>query len=146
MNVEISALIENVKYLHKYLVKMPDRAEVTMELAEGADVDETKIYLDGRYISSSEAIWRGLRFNVHYQNPPVVRLAIHLPGEQFVMLREHEDAEDALSRRKDTTLMAWFESNKKEKHREERDLLYTDYVTKFRFVKHEWQNPTIASR
>ncbi len=35
MNVEVSVQIENVKYLQKYLVKMPDCAEVAMQLAEG---------------------------------------------------------------------------------------------------------------
>jgi hypothetical protein len=54
LNVEVSAQIENVKYLHKYLVKMPDRAEVAMQLAEGQDLDETKVFLDGRYISTSQ--------------------------------------------------------------------------------------------
>ncbi len=52
LNVEVSAQIENVKYLHKYLVKMPDRAEVAMQLAE-QDLDETRVFLDGRYISTS---------------------------------------------------------------------------------------------
>ncbi len=74
--MEVSAQIENVKYLHKYLVKMPDRAEVALQLAEGHTIDETKIFLDGRYISTSEAVWRALRFQVHYQKPPVKRLTI----------------------------------------------------------------------
>jgi hypothetical protein len=137
MNVEVSALIENVKYLHKWfhLVKMPDRAEVVMQLEAGNIVDETKIYLDRRYISSSEAIWRALRFNVHYQSPPVVRLAVHLKDEQFVMLRPYQDPEEALARRKDTTLLAWFEANKIVNNEEGRQLLYADYPMKFRFVK-----------
>jgi hypothetical protein len=66
MNVEVSAQIENDKYLHKYLVKMPDRAEVAMQLADGKDTDETKIFLDFRYISTSEAVCRAMRFTVHY--------------------------------------------------------------------------------
>ncbi len=142
LNVEIAAQIENVKYLHKYLVKMPDRAEVVMQLAEGVDVDETKIYLDGRYISTSEAVWRGLRFNVHYQKPPVVRLAVHLDGEQFVMWQEDVSPELALLRKKPTTLTAWFDSNRKPDHAAGLSLLYPDYVAEYHFVKGEWLQTT----
>lgn len=145
LNVEVAAMIENVKYLHKYLVKMPDRAEVVMQLADGLDVDETKIYLDGRYISTSEAVWRGLRFNVHYQKPPVVRLAVHLNGEQFVTWQEEDNPELALLRQKPTALTAWFDSNKKPEHAAGRVLLYADYVTAYRFVKGEWQEPTFST-
>ena len=46
VNVEVSALLENVKYLHKYLVKMPDRAEVVMQLLDGQDVDEITMFME----------------------------------------------------------------------------------------------------
>jgi hypothetical protein len=123
MNVEVAAVIENVKYLHKYLVKMPDRAEVTLQLADGEDFDETKVYLDGRYIATSEAVWRALAFKVHYQSPPVVRLAVHLEGEQSVLFNENGDVEEAVNSPKDTTLMAWFKANAEEEA-EGRHLLY----------------------
>ena len=123
MNVEVSALIENVKYLLKYLVKMHDRAEVTMHLADGEDFDETKVYLDGRYIATSEAVWRALAFKVHYQYPPVKRLAVHLEGEQNVLFDEDVGVEEAVNRFKATTWMAWFNANKAEKA-EGRHLLY----------------------
>ena len=139
--MEVSAQIENVKYLHKYLVKMPDRAEVAMQLAEGQDIDETKVFMDGRYISTSEAVWRALRFQVHYQNPPVKRLAVHLKGEENVLFEEHGDLEETLQRRQPTTLMAWFDSNKKcEKGR---NLLYPDYVTEYTFAKGKWTQPDL---
>jgi hypothetical protein len=135
--VEVSAKIENVKYLHKYLVKMPDRAEVVVQMAEGEDFDETKVYLDGRYISTSEAVWRALRFHVHYQSPPVMRLAVHLEGEQFVMFGEDADVVDMLMQSKPTTLTAWFESNKEDERGAH--LLYPDYVSEYRYVKGKWK-------
>ncbi len=139
MNVEVSAQIENVKYLHKYLVKMPDRAEVAMQLADGQDMDETKTFLDGRYISTSEAVWRALRFAVHYQNPPVMRLAVHLKGEESVLFEEHGDLEEVLQRKQPTTLQAWFNSNRNDKRGEH--LLYPDYVTEYPFAKGQWSYP-----
>ena len=142
MNVEVAAVIENVKYLHKYLVKMPDRAEVTMQLADGEDFDETKVYLDGRYIATSEAVWRALAFKVHYQSPPVKRLAVHLEGEQNVLFDEHVEVEDVVNRQKDTTLSAWFKTNKDEE--EGRHLLYQDFVQEYRFVKNKWMQPMLT--
>ena len=145
--MEVSAKIENVKYLHKYLVKMPDRAEVVVQMVDGEDFDETKVYLEGRYISTSEAVWRALRFHVHYQSPPVMRLAVHLEGEQFVMFGENADVVDLLVQPKPTTLTAWFESNKDEteKQAEKRGthLLYPDYVSEYRFVKGKWKQPIL---
>jgi hypothetical protein len=139
--VEVSAKIENVKYLHKYLVKMPDRAEVVVQMVDGKDFDETKVFLDGRYISTSEAVWRALRFPVHYQSPPVMRLAVHLEGEQFVMFGEDANVEDIVQQNRLTTLTAWFESNKEDDRGAH--LLYPDYVSQYRFVKGKWKQPVL---
>ena len=143
MNVEVAAVIENVKYLHKYLVKMPDRAEVTLQLADGEDFDETKVYLDGRYIATSEAVWRALAFKVHYQSPPVKRLAVHLEGEQNVLFDEHGEVEDIVARLKPTTLMAWFTANAKE-DAQGHHLLYQDFVQEYHFVNNQWKQPMLT--
>ncbi len=140
MNVEEAAVIENVKYLHKYLVKMPDRVEVHLQLADGEDFDETKVYLDGRYIATSEAVWRALAFKVHYQSPPVLRLAVHLKGEQNVLLNEHGDVEEVVNNMKETTLLAWFRANA-ENEAEGHHLLYQDFVHEYRFVNNAWKHP-----
>jgi len=52
LNVEISARLETVKYLRKYIYKGPNRA--TMEISGGIQ-DEIKAHLDGRFISPTEA-------------------------------------------------------------------------------------------
>jgi len=52
LNVEISAGLETVKYLSKYIYKGPDR--VTMEISGGMQ-DEIKAHLDGRFIGPIEA-------------------------------------------------------------------------------------------
>ena len=43
--------------------------------------DEIKMFLDARYVSSSEACWRLFKYSMHERTPAVVRLAVHLEGE-----------------------------------------------------------------
>ena len=83
INVEVCSTLHAVKYLHKYISKGGDRAEV--ELAEYAPGEleqldaterdpptstivknEIKEYIDGRYISTSEATWRAFAFPLHH--------------------------------------------------------------------------------
>jgi len=42
--------------------------------------DEVQNYLDGRYVSASEACHRLFAFDLHGMHPNVYRLAIHLPN------------------------------------------------------------------
>jgi hypothetical protein len=57
INVEIATSITSVKYLYKYVYKGGDRAtaEVQGETHQW-ERDETKLYIDGRYVSSSEGM------------------------------------------------------------------------------------------
>jgi hypothetical protein len=41
-------------------------------------------YLEGRYISASEAVYRILEMPMHCMYPAVDRFAVHFPGDQFV--------------------------------------------------------------
>jgi len=52
LNVEISARLETVKYLSKYIYKGPDRA--TIEISGGMQ-DKIKAHLDGWFIGPTEA-------------------------------------------------------------------------------------------
>jgi len=54
INVESIASIKAVKYIYKYVYKGHDRT--TMQF--GRSIDEVKLYLDVRYISSCKAMWR----------------------------------------------------------------------------------------
>lgn len=54
--------------------------------------DEIKQYQMGRYISTNEAIWRILSFNIHERQPNVVHLAVHLENGQRVYFTEHTAA------------------------------------------------------
>jgi hypothetical protein len=101
INVEVCSSITAVKYLYKYVYKGHDRVLVVVQpearalpvatpqaAASGADgnnvpaaQDEVQNYLDGWYVSASEACHRLFAFDLHGMHPNVYRLAVHLPNE-----------------------------------------------------------------
>ena len=108
INVECAASLGSFKYLFKYIQKGPDLAALEIN-----DRDEIKRYIEGRYISASEAGHRIYQFDVHGQQPNVVHLQIHLPGQHMVVYDPEENIESILSRasHERTTLTAYFEAN-----------------------------------
>ena len=52
-----------------------------------SDIDEIAQYQAGRYISSSEAVWRILSFPIHERSPAFVHFAVHLQNGQRVYFR-----------------------------------------------------------
>ena len=135
INVEVCASIKSVKYIHKYIYKGHDRATLEMEGA----VDEVKTYLDSRYISSTEAMWRIFEFPMHLEWPSVYRLPVHLPDEQMVVYDPEDDAQDVLDRAaaKETCLTGWFKANSNQDlvAAGAHDHLYQDFPSKFVWVK-----------
>lgn len=106
INVEWCNKRHLIKYLFKYITKGPDRVRAVIEsfgahdptrnLEAGVnsndfssenssvkeqtnDVDEVREYIDCRYLSSHEAVWRLFEFDIYYRVPAVERLAVHLP-------------------------------------------------------------------
>jgi hypothetical protein len=135
INVEVCASVQAVKYLYKYFYKGHDCARVRVVRANGggaADAnstvgqqpqqpvsrDEVKAFVDGRYVSASEAHWRIMSFDMHEELPNVAQLAVHLEGQQTVMFRGSDvaNAQAALDR-SGTTLTAWFDYNKAAKEK-----------------------------
>lgn len=49
--------------------------------------DEITTYLNCRYVSAPEAVWRLSEFRMHEQSHTIVRLAIHLPEQQSVYFK-----------------------------------------------------------
>jgi hypothetical protein len=106
INFEVCSSITAVKYLYKYVYKGHDRALGVVQseagavpavapqaVAGGADGnnvhatrDEVQNYLDGRYVSASEACHRLFAFDLHGMHPNVYRLVVHLPNEQNHLL------------------------------------------------------------
>jgi hypothetical protein len=102
----------------------------------GTCEDEVKLYLDLRYISACEAIWRLYHFQMHEEFPNVIRLQIHLPQQQMITWNAEtvanlQDVVDDQAE-KDTNLTGYFKAT--QLYPEARDLLYQDFPSKFVWV------------
>ncbi len=125
INVEVCSSITAVKYLYKYVYKGHDRALAVVQPAVASQVasggadgnnapaarDEVQNYLDGRYVSASEACHRLFAFDLHGMHPNVYRLAIHLPNEQTTYFPEGTTVGEAMMRNNSTTLTRWCDFN-----------------------------------
>lgn len=104
INVEYCNSVKSIKYICKYVNKGSDQAAFTLE----NEKDEVKIYESGRYISSSEAVWRILSFPIHERFPPVVHLAVHLENGQRIYFTSNNLSEK-INNPPQTTLLGFFE-------------------------------------
>jgi hypothetical protein len=130
INVEVCSSVAAVKYLYKYVYKGHDRAMVEVHERAGGAVadgqqpaqvvarDEVKAHLDGRYVSAGEAVHRLLQLPMHQEHPNVVRLQVHLPHQQTLVVPVAEDRDEmgraalaALDAGSRTTLTEWFNFN-----------------------------------
>jgi len=122
INVEVCNNICVVKYLFKYIYKGHDRATVDISrqsdnATEGnvVEADEIKKYLDSRYVSALEAVWRIFKFDMHERFPTIERLQYHLPNQQMVLFDDDDDVQEvatqlAISK---TMFTKWFKTNQK---------------------------------
>jgi len=106
INVEVCTTVRSVKYIYKYVYKGYDSA--TIELCDRND--EIHNFLNGRYVGSTEAMWRIYEIPMHYQSHAIYRLDIHLPHQQTVYFRTGEESQAAQNVKK-TKLLAFFELN-----------------------------------
>ena len=79
INVEIYTSIKAIKYIHKYIYKGSDCT--TLQLMDGNKVNK---YLQGRYIGPFKAIQRLFKYFIYKEFPPIIQLAVYLPGKQPV--------------------------------------------------------------
>ena len=88
INVEISSSVRSVKYLYKYIYKGHDCASVRLhnnpEDQQHVSVDEINLYLDCRYVSPPEAMWRLHERRLFDRSHAIVRLPVHLEEEQMI--------------------------------------------------------------
>jgi hypothetical protein len=120
-----------VKYLYKYVYKGHNRALAMVQpeagalpaatpqaVAGGTDGnnvlaarDEVQNYLDGRYVSASEACHWLFAFDLHDMHPNVYRLAVHLLNEQTTYFPEGTTVGEAMMHNNSTTLTRWCDFN-----------------------------------
>ncbi|XP_071575068.1 uncharacterized protein [Temnothorax nylanderi] len=134
INVEYCHSVQAIKYICKYINKGSDQATFTVQ----NKMDEVKKYLNGRYISTSEACWRFFDFSIHERYPTVMHLAVHLENGQRVYFTEN-NIQEVIENPRKTTLIAFF------------DLCKTDEFAKT-LLYHEvpgyytWNNNTFMRR
>ncbi|KAL7098989.1 hypothetical protein ACP275_09G053900 [Erythranthe tilingii] len=85
----------SIKYLLKYVNKGHDRvtgsfcqSSTDQNVSIGNRTHEIQMYYVCRYLSPCEAAWRVLSFDIHYREPPVEHLSLHLPDEQMWFSRK----------------------------------------------------------
>src|SRR5713101_6951206 len=108
LNLEISASVKAVKYIHKYIYKGPDHATVQI-----GHVDKIQDYVDAYYVGPTEACWHHFEFSMHQELPSVYHLPIHVQNEQQVFFQPGEDPLQVLEHpsAKKTHLIEWFKAN-----------------------------------
>ncbi|XP_058783166.1 uncharacterized protein LOC131657824 [Vicia villosa] len=147
INMEWCNQSTSIKYLFKYINKGYDRITAAIVMSENGnpierqDVDEIKQYIDCRYVSPSEASWRIYGFPIHGRKPAVERLHFHCEGQNSVYYTDISNISTVLEKPSVTESMftSWFEANKK--YREAQQLTYSNFVSKFVYVKkkREWK-------
>ncbi|GBN23436.1 hypothetical protein AVEN_118180-1 [Araneus ventricosus] len=93
INVEVCASVKSVKYLYKYVYKGHDAASVKIQKEGALDHDEILSFVEGRYVSAPEAMWRLNEFNLSHKSHTVVRLAVHLPQQQPIVYQDGQEAQ-----------------------------------------------------
>jgi hypothetical protein len=80
--VDICFTANVVLYLYKYLFKGQDttRFSIAIETEPRQEIDDFQI---GRYLSSSEAAWRILNYNITSTQPSVTAYSLHLLEQQL---------------------------------------------------------------
>ncbi|KAF8081784.1 hypothetical protein N665_0867s0006, partial [Sinapis alba] len=103
INVEWCNRTSAVKYLFKYITKGVDKATAVIEKGnntstfdKGKEVvtkqrNEIQDFIEGRYISACESMWRIYAFHIHKRKPSVQNLIIHLEGEHNITVKETDD-------------------------------------------------------
>ncbi|XP_010480490.1 PREDICTED: uncharacterized protein LOC104759239 [Camelina sativa] len=126
INVKWCCKTEAIKYLFKYVTKGVDKATIVVEKNTGStegdgtsnknteDVDEIRKYQECRYLSACEVMWRIFAFDIHYSQPALLRLSLHLRDQQPVTYSADQSLESVISRPGiDRTMFTeWMKTNK----------------------------------
>lgn len=115
INVEVCSSLKAIKYIYKYIFKGYDCANVAIS-SNGEQTlcyNEITNFINCRYVSAPEAIWRLREYHMHDRSHNVCRLPVHLPNQQTVFFEQGNETA-ALLISKDTMLESWFKLNTKD--------------------------------
>lgn len=137
INVEVCTSMRAVKYIYKYIYKGFDCANMILSAGEAPD-NEIANYIDARYVSAPEAMWRLLQCKMHDKSHAVIRLPVHLPNQQRIIFREGEEEQALDDARTGTTkLEAWFLLNQTDPNAQ--SIMYTDIPYSYVYFRNTWQ-------
>ncbi|XP_026398220.1 uncharacterized protein LOC113293999 [Papaver somniferum] len=106
---------------------------VAVEEIQRTSKDEVNTYLEGRYLSGCECIWRTLSFKIHYRNPSIERLPLHIEGEQLVYHNDTDDLRDVLDKEDPdaSKFIQWMKANRD--HEDARKWTYKEFPKHWRW-------------
>ena len=91
VNVDVCFTVNIFMYLYKYLFKGPDRSNFALTWGQPqpdeAESNKFDDYINGQYLSATEAAWRILAFDIMRKSPAVVSIPVHLPNGNFGQMR-----------------------------------------------------------
>lgn len=140
INVEVCTSLQAIKYIYKYIFKGFDCANIAITTNGPAELryDEISNYIDCRYVSAPEAMWRLLEFKMHDRSHSVTRLPVHLPNQQTVMFEAGHEEEALLAASSGCTMLeSWFHLNRCEL--DAHQWLYTEVPQNYVYVRGKWQ-------
>lgn len=107
VNVECALYFGSMKYINKYLKKSGNCG--TLEIHNNHD--KVQKYIDGHYLSASEAAWYIFQFKVHDIN--VICLSLHIPLDPPVIFHPSSDISQIIenAENSDTDPTAFFKMN-----------------------------------
>ncbi|XP_073363372.1 uncharacterized protein [Aegilops tauschii subsp. strangulata] len=128
INVEVCSSIKAIKYIYKYIYKGHDKASFSIDQPDAdGNIDEIKRYVDARWVTPPEAMWRIFGFPLCANYPPVLQLPLHLPNMHRVAFNAQADLKNVVSSENasKSMLTEYFKAN--ELHPWARLILYKDF-------------------
>ena len=118
INVQHCNSLQAIEYLCKYVNKGNDK--IGFQLLKDSEekiLNEVKDFMESRYLTPTYCMWRLFDFDLHKKSPTTVELAVHLPQEQLISIKPHQQSPDELRRllenRTKTSLEHGFDLNEK---------------------------------
>ncbi|XP_071681794.1 uncharacterized protein [Lolium perenne] len=142
INVEVCSSIKAVKYLYKYIYKGHDQTSFNIDQPDAnGNIDEIKRFIDARWITPPEAMWRIFGFTLCENHPAVLQLQLHMPNMHMVTFKAGESLDDVLARdnASKSMLTEYFAANRE--HEWARDILYKDFPGWFTWQQTKYWKP-----
>uniref|UniRef100_A0A8I6XX36 ATP-dependent DNA helicase n=1 Tax=Hordeum vulgare subsp. vulgare TaxID=112509 RepID=A0A8I6XX36_HORVV len=144
INVEVCSSIKAVKYLYKYIYKGHDRASFSIDQPNANGIiDEIKRYVDARWVTPPEAMWRIFGFSLWGNSPSVLQLPLHLLNMHRVAFNEQADLTNVLASQSasKSMLTEYFKAN--QDHLWARHILYKDFPGSFTWQRTKYWKPRV---